>query len=130
VVAGDCSGRESPQPKPVSSPRYHSLQNKTSRTKTQSRRRTFVLKFQQENDGSRKKIQPANNPQKVHVQIGKIRPTSDRYQARTLFSAGSSEICPYRGLRIARIYSKFLTQVTESQVFVNALARIPSFQNA
>src|SRR4029077_470676 len=32
-------------------------------------------------------------------------------QARTLFSAGSSEICPYRGLRIVRIYSKFLAQV-------------------
>jgi hypothetical protein len=26
---------------------------------------------------------------------------------------------PYRGLRIARIYSKFLAQVTERQVFLN-----------
>jgi len=30
------------------------------------------------------------------------------------------EICPYRGLRIAPTYFKFLAQVTELQVFVNA----------
>src|SRR6266481_235651 len=43
---------------------------------------------------------------------------SETRKARTLFSAGSSEICPYRGLRIPRIYSKFLAQVTECQVLV------------
>ena len=51
-------------------------------------------------------------------------------EGRYLFSAGSSEICPYRGLRIARIYSKFLAQVTERQLFVNAsLARRKQWQH-
>ncbi len=36
------------------------------------------------------------------------------------FWAGSSEICPYRGLRVVRAYFKFLPQVTESQVLVKA----------
>jgi hypothetical protein len=30
------------------------------------------------------------------------------------------EICPYRGLRIAPTYFKFLAQVTDPQVFVSA----------
>ena len=39
--------------------------------------------------------------------------------AKMPFSAGSSEICPYRGLRIALTYFKLPAQVTEPQVFVN-----------
>jgi hypothetical protein len=39
--------------------------------------------------------------------------------------AGSSEICPYRGLRIAQTYFKFLAQVTELQVFVSASESSP-----
>ena len=34
--------------------------------------------------------------------------------------AGSSEICPYRGLRVVRTYFKFLPQVIESQVLGKA----------
>jgi hypothetical protein len=38
---------------------------------------------------------------------------------------GNSEICPYRGLRIAQTYFKFLAQITELQVFVSASESSP-----
>jgi hypothetical protein len=41
-----------------------------------------------------------------------------RNKTRAPFSAGSSEICPYRAYR--PLDRKFLAQVTEPQVFVNA----------
>ena len=46
--------------------------------------------------------------------------TNPRELQATPLQTSSSEICPYRGLRVVRTYFKFLAQVTEPQVLVKA----------